>query len=96
MRKFKDAGGWVYGLDAAEGSALYTDTDLKGSVGIVVGSEGMGLGRLVGETCDGRIRLPMSGALDSLNAAVAGAVAIYEVLRQRGSTGSEATSAATR
>ena len=84
MRKFKDEGGWLYGLDAGEGSALYTDTDLKGAIGIVVGSEGTGLGRLVGETCDVRIRLPMSGKLDSLNASVAGAVALYEVLRQRG------------
>lgn len=83
MRKFKDAGGWIYGLDAAEGSVLHTQIDLKGPVGIVVGNEGLGLGRLVGETCDGLMRLPMSGVLNSLNAAVAGAIAVYEVLRQR-------------
>ncbi|MFT5239311.1 MAG: 23S rRNA (guanosine2251-2'-O)-methyltransferase [Candidatus Promineifilaceae bacterium] len=83
IRTYKDAGGWIYGLDAREGAVPYTETDLKGPVGIVVGSEGVGLGRLVGETCDGLMRLPMSGVLDSLNAATAAAIATYEVLRQR-------------
>jgi 23S rRNA (guanosine2251-2'-O)-methyltransferase len=51
---------------------------------LVVGSEGRGMGRLVRETCDILIRLPMRGKISSLNAAVAGSVALYEVWQQRG------------
>lgn len=84
MRKLKEAGIWLAGLDQTPAATLYTATDLKGPLGLVVGSEGEGLGRLVRETCDYVITLPMRGRVGSLNASVAGAVALYEILRQRG------------
>ncbi|HHU31031.1 MAG: 23S rRNA (guanosine(2251)-2'-O)-methyltransferase RlmB [Bacillota bacterium] len=78
----KAAGLWVYGADA-EGKLLYTTGDYKEPVALVIGSEGKGLSRLVREKCDFLVRLPMKGKLSSLNAAAAGAVLCYEVLRQR-------------
>ncbi len=83
MNLFKEEGLWMTGLDAGPSSVLYTEADLKGPIGLVIGSEGEGLGRLVGETCDFHIRLPMLGKIDSLNAGVAAAVALYEVRRRR-------------
>ncbi|MFL5734963.1 MAG: 23S rRNA (guanosine(2251)-2'-O)-methyltransferase RlmB [Chloroflexia bacterium] len=81
----QEAGLWVYALQAEPGATLYTSADLRGPVGLVVGSEGQGVGRLVRERCDGAIALPQVGKVESLNAAVAGSIALYEVLRQRGS-----------
>jgi 23S rRNA (guanosine2251-2'-O)-methyltransferase len=75
---------WVAGLEATPDAYLYTATDLSGSLGLVIGSEGQGLARLVSETCDFLIRLPMLGEVGSLNAGVAGAIALYEARRQRG------------
>jgi 23S rRNA (guanosine2251-2'-O)-methyltransferase len=83
MNLLKEEGLWLAGLDAGPDSVLYTEADLKGAVGLVIGGEGEGLGRLVGETCDFRIRLPMLGQIDSLNAGVAAAIALYEVRRRR-------------
>lgn len=83
MNLLKEEGLWLAGLDAGPDSVLYTEADLKGPVGLVIGGEGDGLGRLVGETCDFRIRLPMLGQVDSLNAGVAAAIALYEVRRRR-------------
>jgi 23S rRNA (guanosine2251-2'-O)-methyltransferase len=74
---------WVAGLEAAEEAELYDQTDLRGPLALVVGSEGSGLRRLVREKCDFLVRLPMIGRVASLNAAVAGSVALYEVERQR-------------
>jgi 23S rRNA (guanosine2251-2'-O)-methyltransferase len=73
---------WVIGL-AGEACTLYTQADLTGPLALVVGSEGKGLARLVREHCDLLIKLPMHGAINSLNAAVAGSIAVYEALRQR-------------
>ncbi|MBS3784414.1 MAG: 23S rRNA (guanosine(2251)-2'-O)-methyltransferase RlmB, partial [Anaerolineae bacterium] len=61
----------------------YDRADLTGALGVVVGSEGKGMRRLVRERCDFLIRLPMKGLVTSLNASVAGSVVLYEVLRQR-------------
>jgi 23S rRNA (guanosine2251-2'-O)-methyltransferase len=83
MRRLRDGGLWFAGLDATPESQLYTRADLKGPLGLVVGSEGQGLARLVRETCDFLIRLPMSGQVESLNASVAAAIALYEARRQR-------------
>jgi len=80
--KSKDV--WIAGLEYAEGAQLYTEIDLTGPLGVVVGSEGSGLRRLVRDHCDWLLMLPMRGAINSLNAAVAGSIALYEVLRQRG------------
>ncbi len=74
---------WVVGLDMA-GKQLYYQANLKGPLAIVVGAEGKGLSRLVAERCDFLTKLPMSGHVQSLNASVATAILIYEVLRQRG------------
>jgi len=79
----KEAGLWVYALQAEPGATIYTSADLTGPLGLVVGSEGQGVGRLVRERCDGVIALPMRGSVESLNAAVAGSIALYEALRQR-------------
>ncbi len=73
---------WVIGL-AGEAQTLYTAADLTGPLALVVGNEGKGLGRLVREHCDLLIKLPMHGHVNSLNAAVAGSIALYEALRQR-------------
>ena len=84
MEWLKAEGVWLAGLEALPGAQLYTQADLRGPLGLVVGSEGQGLARLVRETCDFLIRLPMHGQVESLNAGVAGAIALYEVRRQRG------------
>jgi 23S rRNA (guanosine2251-2'-O)-methyltransferase len=82
--RLKDAGLWVAGLEDAPGAADYRQANLTGPLAVVVGSEGKGITRLVRETCDLLIRVPMRGKVGSLNAAVAGSLALYEVLRQRG------------
>ena len=64
------------------GTPMY-DLDLKGPIGLVVGNEGEGVGRLVKETCDLTASIPMKGDIDSLNASVAAGVLSYEILRQR-------------
>jgi 23S rRNA (guanosine2251-2'-O)-methyltransferase len=86
MEALKARGLWLAGLEALPGAQLYSEADLTGPLGLVVGSEGQGLARLVRERCDYLIRLPMHGRTESLNAAVAGAVALYEARRQRDRT----------
>ncbi|MDQ6671285.1 MAG: 23S rRNA (guanosine(2251)-2'-O)-methyltransferase RlmB [Chloroflexota bacterium] len=79
----KSRGVWVYGFAVDTGES-YWQTDLTGPMALVVGSEGGGLGRLVRETCDALVHIPMApGAIQSLNASVAGSLVLYEVLRQR-------------
>ncbi len=73
---------WVVGL-AGEAKTLYHQANLTGPLALVVGNEGKGLSRLVREHCDLLIKLPMHGQINSLNAAVAGSIALYEALRQR-------------
>ncbi len=73
---------WFVGLDMG-GKVPYYRTNLKGALGIVVGAEGKGLGRLIAESCDFLVELPMRGKVDSLNASVAGAILMYEAVRQR-------------
>ena len=84
MKDLKDAGLWFTGLDFGGDAKPYTEIDFKGRVGLVVGAEGAGISRLVRETCDFIAELPMPGGFESLNAGVAAAVAMYEILRQRG------------
>ncbi len=83
MEWLKDQRVWIAGLEATAGAQPYDEADLTGSLAVVVGSEGRGMRRLVGERCDFLVQLPMRGAVTSLNAAVAGSVLLYEVLRQR-------------
>lgn len=79
----KERGLWVVGADAG-GPDLYWRARLDGPLALVVGGEDKGLGRLVREKCDLLVRLPMMGRINSLNASVAAALLMYEVLRQRG------------
>lgn len=81
IEKLKQNNVWVYSLEA--GNTSMYDTDLTGAVALVVGSEGYGVSRLVNKTCDGTISIPLKGNVNSLNASNAGAIAMYEVLRQR-------------
>ena len=83
MEELKEAGAWLTGLDWGEDARLYTEIDFRGRVALVVGAEGGGLSRLVREKCDFIAELPMPGGFESLNAGVAAAIAMYEVLRQR-------------
>ena len=84
LEAYKKAGIAVVGL-AADGEHEIGDLQaLEGPVVIVVGSEGKGLSRLVGETCDFRVRIPMPGGAESLNAGVAAGVVLYEASRRRG------------
>ena len=73
---------WVIGL-VGETKTEYAQADLTGPLALVVGNEGKGISRLVREHCDLLVRLPMYGQINSLNAAVAGSIALYEALRQR-------------
>ncbi|MEU9442387.1 23S rRNA (guanosine(2251)-2'-O)-methyltransferase RlmB [Streptomyces sp. NPDC048304] len=83
LESYKKAGLTVVGL-AADGEVELGDLEaLDGPVVIVVGSEGKGLSRLVGETCDFRVRIPMPGGAESLNAGVAAGVVLYEAARRR-------------
>ncbi len=84
MKEIQAQGAWITGLDMGGDARSYTAVDFKGRVGLTVGSEGRGLSRLVRETCDFIACLPMQGRVASLNAGVAGAIALYEVVRQRG------------
>jgi 23S rRNA (guanosine2251-2'-O)-methyltransferase len=79
----KDRGVWIAGLEGSDEATLISEQDLTGKIGIVVGNEGKGLRRLTRETCDYIVKLPMHGNVGSLNAGVAGAIAMFEVLRQR-------------
>ena len=84
MKELQEAGAWLAGLDMpGEGTRPYTDVDFKGRMGVVVGAEGEGLGRLVRATCDFVAAIPMRGRVASLNAGVAGAILLFEALRQR-------------
>jgi 23S rRNA (guanosine2251-2'-O)-methyltransferase len=82
LRDMKQAGLWIVGT-AEDGEKDLYDADLSGPLAIVVGSEGRGLRRLTLECCDFSLRLPMRGAVASLNVSVAAGVALYEALRQR-------------
>ena len=84
MEELKAKGVWMVGVEDVSQARLYHQSDLTIPLALVIGSEGRGLGRLVRETCDILIRLPMRGNISSLNAAVAGSIALYEVWRQRG------------
>lgn len=81
--ELKECEAWITGLDMDPAGTPYTRLDFKGRCGLVVGGEGRGLGRLVREACDFVAVLPMVGRVASLNAGVAGALLLYEVLRQR-------------
>lgn len=80
--ELKQAGIWCYGLAGEEGATDLYRTDLSGHLALVVGSEGKGLRPNVRSHCDGLLAIPMRGQVGSLNASVAVAVALFEVVRQ--------------
>ena len=82
LNDLKKQGLWVFGTAAAGTTSLY-DADLKGGAAIVIGSEGDGMSRLVAETCDFLVSIPMKGRISSLNASAAAAILLYEAVRQR-------------
>ncbi len=80
--KLKKKGLWFVCADMC-GTKMY-DLDLKGPIGLVIGNEGAGVSRLVGEKCDFNASIPMKGDIDSLNASVAAGILAFEIVRQRG------------
>lgn len=83
MKKLRDAGMWFYGMEAGAQSRPLWDADFSDGVGIVIGSEGKGMSRLVRETCDFMVKVPMTGQVSSLNASASGAMVMYEVMKQK-------------
>ncbi len=81
MKELKEQGVWFVCADMG-GTTLY-DLDLKGAIGLVIGSEGEGVSKLVRQNCDFAASIPMKGDIDSLNASVAAGVLAYEIVRQR-------------
>ena len=81
LEALKKEGLWVAG--AAMNGKCYYEQDLKGPLAVVIGSEGKGISRLVEEKCDFLVEIPMFGDVNSLNASVAAAVLMYEIVRQR-------------
>ncbi|MBI1877755.1 MAG: 23S rRNA (guanosine(2251)-2'-O)-methyltransferase RlmB [Chloroflexi bacterium] len=82
--KLKQANIWLAGVEDTPTSLPYSQADLTGAIAVVIGSEGKGVSRLVKETCDFLIKLPMRGQIESLNASVASGLILYEVWRARG------------
>ena len=77
MDRLKEAGGWMIGLEGSQEAQPPQRINLNGGIGIVIGNEGQGLRRLVRDKCDLLMNLPMQGQIDSLNAAVAGSIALF-------------------
>jgi 23S rRNA (guanosine2251-2'-O)-methyltransferase len=89
LDRLRESGVWCVGLDGEADTGLF-DLDLVTEpVCVVVGSEGAGLHRLVREACDVAVRIPMTGHVESLNASVAGALALFEVRRRRSAPASQ-------
>ena len=86
IEELKKNGIWVYGTAAEADAGLY-ETDLTGAAAIVIGSEGSGMSRLVSESCDFKLSIPMTGKVSSLNASVSAAVVLYAAVRQRRTPG---------
>ena len=82
LDKLKKKGLWIVGTDLSAAQNHY-ECDLKGPLGIVIGSEGSGMSRIVRESCDFLVKIPMIGEIESLNASVAAGILMYEALRQR-------------
>jgi len=91
MGDLKEQGVWIVGLEHTPQAQGYHQADLNMPMALIVGSEGGGLRRLVRERCDLLIQLPMRGKVNSLNASVAGSIALYEAWQQRQNKGEERT-----
>ena len=82
IRYLKENDVWICGTDI-DTNTYYYNQDLTGSIGIVIGSEGFGMGKLVKDNCDFLVKIPMKGKITSLNASVSTGIVIYEAVRQR-------------
>ncbi|MBI5472921.1 MAG: 23S rRNA (guanosine(2251)-2'-O)-methyltransferase RlmB [Ignavibacteriae bacterium] len=82
IEELKQKSFWIVGLDGA-GDKRYNEVDYTSPVAVVVGNEGKGIRRLVREHCDFLVKIPLLGRIESLNASVAGALVMYEVVKQR-------------
>ena len=82
MKELQKRGVGIFGAEMNGTTSLYA-ADLKGPAAIVIGSEGSGMSRLVAETCDFTVSIPMKGKINSLNASAAAAILLYEAVRQR-------------
>ena len=85
IESLKQAGVWIIGTDGDAQESLY-ERDLTGPCAIVLGSEGSGMRRLTEDLCDYTVKLPMAGAVSSLNVSVAAGVCLFEAVRQRGAS----------
>lgn len=82
INKLKEAGFWIIGLDM-DGAIDYRQYDYQGKIAVVIGSEGFGISRLVKENCDLKVKIPMYGHVNSLNASVSASLIFYEIIRNR-------------
>ncbi|MEM9080809.1 MAG: 23S rRNA (guanosine(2251)-2'-O)-methyltransferase RlmB, partial [Verrucomicrobiota bacterium] len=82
MKSLQEVGMWFVGTSDRAEKSVY-EVDLRGKVGVVIGSEGEGLRRLTEEGCDHLVKLPMAGVVPCLNASVATGICLYEAVRQR-------------
>ncbi|MBS0199004.1 MAG: 23S rRNA (guanosine(2251)-2'-O)-methyltransferase RlmB [Proteobacteria bacterium] len=82
LKSLQQQGVWIYGLAGETETSLYS-IDLRGNVALVLGAEGDGLRRLTREHCDQLVRIPMPGAMESLNVSVAAGISLFEAVRQR-------------
>jgi 23S rRNA (guanosine2251-2'-O)-methyltransferase len=86
LNELKERDIWIVGTSDAATKSLY-DVDLTRPLALVLGAEGHGMRQLTAKTCDELVRLPMKGAVESLNVSVAAGVCLYEALRQRDAGG---------
>lgn len=87
LKKLKEVNVWIAGVEHTPAATPYHEANLTGAIALVIGSEGKGMSRLVRETCDFLVKLPMRGQIESLNASVAASLMLYEVWRARGFQG---------
>ena len=82
IQKLKDAGLWICGTDINT-DTYYSNQDLTGALGVVIGNEGTGMSEKVRKNCDFLVKIPMKGKVTSLNASVSAGIIIYEAVKQR-------------
>jgi 23S rRNA (guanosine2251-2'-O)-methyltransferase len=82
LGELKERNIWVIGTSDAATQTVY-DADLRGPVALVLGAEGDGMRQLTAKTCDQLVRIPMQGAVESLNVSVASGICLFEAVRQR-------------
>ena len=82
LKKLQDGGVWLVGTTDHATKSIY-ETDLRGSIAIVMGAEGKGMRRLTEEACDFPVNIPMAGTVECLNVSVAAGICMFEAVRQR-------------